>query len=99
MGKDWCRRQNGLLLLDCYLKPRARHDGVLGLHDGRLHLQVQAPPVDGKANAALCAMLAKAFGVSPSQCELRAGAHGRHKTVAIHNPACEPDWFRQLQTT
>lgn len=98
MGQHWYRRQDDSLLLNCYLKVRAKGDGVLGLHDGRLHLQVQAPPVDGKANTALCAMLAGAFGVSPAQCELRTGAYSRYKTVAVHNPAREPDWFRELQT-
>jgi uncharacterized protein len=97
MNTDWYRWQDDVLILNCYIKPRARNDEVLGLHDGRLHVQVQAPPVSGKANTALCAFLARSFGVSQSCSELRAGAGNRRKTVAIHKPAAEPAWFNALR--
>ena len=92
----WYRWQDDVLLLDCYLKPRARREGVLGLHDGRLHVQVKAAPVEGKANTALCHMMAAAFGTPKSRVTLRSGAGHRFKTVAIEQPGREPDWFGEL---
>lgn len=93
---SWYRWQDDVLLLDCYLKPRASRESVLGLHDGRLHVQVKAAPVDGKANTALCRFLAAAFGTPKNRVTLRSGAAHRCKTVAIQQPAREPDWFTEL---
>jgi uncharacterized protein (TIGR00251 family) len=44
-----------------------------------------APPVDGKANEALIALLAKEFGVPKSSIEIIKGQTGRNKTVRIEN--------------
>lgn len=96
MTRSWHRWQEEVLLLDCYLKPRARTDAVLGLHDDRLHVQVRTAPMDGQANAALCALLATAFALPKSRAELRIGAGCRHKTVALHEPRQQPDWFVRL---
>lgn len=93
---NWFHWQDNTLLLECYLKPRAKGDAVLGLHDGRLHVQVKAPPVDGKANTALCRFLAGAFGTSRKQAQLRKGETQRLKTVAINQPRSQPDWFVEL---
>lgn len=93
---DWFRWQDDVLLLDCYLKPKARAAGVIGLHDGRLHVQVKAPPVDGKANVALCDLLAGAFGIPRSRATLRSGDKRRHKTIALAQPARQPEWFTEL---
>lgn len=90
---SWYRWQDDVLLIDCYLKPRAREQGVLGLRDGRLHVQVKAAPVDGKANTALCHLMAAAFGTPKNRVTLRSGAGHRLKTIAIARPCREPDWF------
>lgn len=93
---SWYRWQDDVLLLECYLKPRAREEGVLGLRHGRLHVQVKAAPVDGKANTALCRFLATAFGTPASRVKLHSGTGHRYKTVAIEQPGREPDWFAGL---
>lgn len=49
-------------------------------------VRLQAPPVEGKANAALCRFLAESFGVSLSQVELLAGAQSRTKRLLIRSP-------------
>jgi len=43
--------------------------------------RVAAPPVDGKANAALCKLLAGAAGVPPSRVSVVRGHTARDKTV------------------
>ena len=45
------------------LQPRAKREEVVGERAGAIVIRVTAPPVDGKANAALCAFIAKAAGV------------------------------------
>lgn len=93
---DWFRWQDEVLLLDCYLKPGARETGVLGLRHGRLHVQVKAPPTEGKANTALCDWLAGAFDIPRRRASLRSGKTQRYKTVALEEPARKPDWFIEL---
>lgn len=95
----WYRWRDDRLLLDCRLKPRGRVNRVLGLRQGRLHIQVKAPPVDGKANAALCALLAAEFQLPRQRAELISGARSPDKTVALHQPADLPDWFTELSQT
>ena len=63
--------------------PNAKHTGADGLHDGALRVRLNAPPVDGKANAALIAFLAKACGVSKSAVELVSGDTCRAKRVRV----------------
>lgn len=96
MSSAWYRWQGDALLLDCCLKPRAKSNAVLGLHNGRLHVQVKAPPVDGKANAALCNFMAAAFGTPKKGALLHKGNNQRFKTIAIEQPRQQPDWFVEL---
>lgn len=70
------------------LTPKAAKEAVGELvtqPDGsaQLRVGVHAAPEDNKANAALCALLAEAFGVTKSQVMLVAGAKSRHKRVKI----------------
>ncbi|MBL9016141.1 MAG: DUF167 domain-containing protein [Myxococcales bacterium] len=65
------------------VQPRASRAKVGPEHDGRLKVAVTAPPVDGEANAAVIATLAKALGVGRSAVEIVAGATGRRKTVRV----------------
>ena len=56
---------------------------ALGSYGEALKVAVQAPPVDGKANAALEEALAEWLGLKRSQVELKAGASSRDKTFAV----------------
>lgn len=51
---------------------------------GRLVVRVAAAPVDGKANEAARAALAKLLGVPRSRVEIVRGAASRDKTVRVH---------------
>jgi uncharacterized protein (TIGR00251 family) len=46
-------------------------------------IRVTAPPVDGKANDALCRLLAKKAGVAPSKVTITRGHKGRDKTLRV----------------
>ena len=69
------------------LTPRASKDGIDGVkavgEDVYVQARVRAVPEDGKANAALLALLAKALGVAKSSLAISAGAASRLKTVHI----------------
>ena len=75
--------------LDVLLTPRASQNKILGEHDGRLKLSLTAPPVDGKANAALCKYLAKLCKVPASSVEILRGHTSREKTVLFSGTKLE----------
>jgi len=70
------------------LTPRGGRDAVEGWAPdaaGRPHLKVRvaAPPVDGQANAALVALIAKRLGVTRGQVRIASGEGGRLKILEI----------------
>jgi len=94
-GAAGCRRDGEDLVLTARVTPRAVRDRLV-VAEGMLQVRVTAPPVDGKANKALCRLLGKAFGVAPSRVTLEQGESGRIKRVRVHRPTREPDWLPQL---
>jgi uncharacterized protein len=65
------------------LQPRARRDEILGERNGAVVIRVTAPPVDGRANDALCRLIAKVAGVAPSRVEIVRGHASRDKVVRV----------------
>lgn len=65
------------------LTPRSAREGVVLREDGTLAVRVSAPPVDGRANAALERLVARTLGVPPSRVSVVRGARSREKTVRI----------------
>jgi uncharacterized protein YggU (UPF0235/DUF167 family) len=70
------------------LTPRGGRDAIDGWAvdgEGRPYLKVRvtAPPVEGAANAALLAFLAKSLGVPKSSLSIASGAGARLKLIEI----------------
>jgi uncharacterized protein len=65
------------------VKPNARTSHLEQLSDGTWVARVKAPPVEGKANEALLALIAERFGLRRSQVMLKSGATARLKLVQI----------------
>jgi uncharacterized protein (TIGR00251 family) len=65
------------------LKPRSRRNALVGERDGVLHVSVAAAPVEGKANAALCKLIAKRAGVGRTQVSIIRGERSREKVVRV----------------
>jgi hypothetical protein len=66
------------------LTPRAKgRAGLSGVKDGVLLARVAAPPVDGRANEALCRLLAQELGVPPSRVAVVRGQGAREKLVRV----------------
>ena len=79
----WARDGAGGAVLEVLVQPRASRTRVVGEHDGRLKIQLAAPPVDGEGNAALLEFLAHALHVKKADVALLAGETGRRKRVRV----------------
>ena len=66
-----------------HVQPRASRSEVVGLHGAALKVRLHAPPVDGAANDALVALLAKELGVPRRDVRILQGATSRAKVVEI----------------
>ena len=81
---DWLRETaDGSLLLALHIQPGAKQTGFAGLHGEAMKLRLAAPPVEGRANAALCAFLAEFCGVPKSAVTLVSGETSRAKRVRV----------------
>jgi len=65
------------------VQPRASRDEIAGERDGRLLVRLTAPPVDGRANEALCRLLAKRVGVARTRVTIVRGAGARDKVLRV----------------
>ena len=64
-------------------QPNAKRSEIAGLHGNELKVRLHAPPVDGKANAALIEFLCEALDVSKSEIEIVRGETSRSKQVLV----------------
>ena len=78
-----CRREGADLILDVRVQPRASRSEIAGLHGERLRIRLQAPPVDGKANAALVEFVAGLFAVPRARVTIEHGLTGRDKRLRL----------------
>jgi uncharacterized protein (TIGR00251 family) len=65
------------------LQPRAARDEIVGERAGALLVRLTAPPIEGRANEALCRLLARRLGVPPTRVTLLRGAKSRDKVIRI----------------
>ena len=89
--------RGGGVLLQLSVVPNAKRTEVDGLHDGVLRVSLAAPPIDGRANEALIAWLAKSLGLPKRDVEVLRGESSRRKQVAIavsHDVAAR--WLTEL---
>lgn len=68
--------------------PRSRQTKLAFVADV-LHAWVTAPPVEGAANDAVIALLAKALGVPRSRVTIVRGTTARHKRIAVAGLSAE----------
>lgn len=74
---------DGGVIIDVHVQPGGSRDEVVGRHGDALKVKVSAPPEGGRANAAVCRLLADAFDVSASSVEVMSGAKGRRKRIRL----------------
>ena len=71
------------MIFQVKVKPNSRASVLELRDDGTWVAQIKSPPVDGKANEELLALVAKHFGCRKSDVSIRSGASGRLKLVRI----------------
>jgi uncharacterized protein (TIGR00251 family) len=74
-----------MITIEILVQPRASREKIGPMHDGRVKVAVTAPPVDGEANAAVIALLARRLGIARGDIAVIAGASSRRKTLRIAN--------------
>jgi len=67
------------------VKPGSRREQLAEQADGSWIAHVKAPPVDGKANIALIALVAGHFGLRRAQVSILSGAGSRLKRVQLED--------------
>lgn len=80
---SWIRPVEGGVRVNVRVQPRASRDEVVGVMGDALKIRLQAPPLEGRANAALLRFLAKTLDVSRGSVTIEAGAKGRNKAVLV----------------
>jgi uncharacterized protein len=87
MSKDMLRKTADGVTLAVRAQPGAKKTAVVGVYgvgpEARLKIAVQAPPLEGRANAALIAFLAELFGLPKSSVELVSGELSRNKVFLL----------------
>lgn len=76
------RRSASGVTVDLRVQPRARRS-ALAIAAGTLKAEVTAPPEDGKANAAVIALLAEAWRLPKSSFDVIKGQAARAKTIRV----------------
>src|SRR5690606_24320859 len=71
------------VLVPVRVVPRAKRNEIESVVQGALRVRLNAPPVDGAANRALCLFLAEVFELPRRGVELVAGEKARQKTVRL----------------
>jgi len=84
MELDFLRGADGAVQLFIRAQPGAKRSAVVGTHAQRLRIAINAPPVDGKANAAIVQFLAELFDLSPRCVVVAAGGNSRDKRIDIN---------------
>jgi uncharacterized protein len=74
------------------LQPRAGANEIVGERGGVLLVRVTAPPVDGRANEALCRLIAKRLGVGVTRVWVVRGAAARDKVVRVQGIGTRELW-------
>lgn len=66
------------------VKPNSKGQSIEEQPDGSLKVHLKSPPVDGKANQELIALLAERFNVSKSKIRIKSGLSSKTKLVEIN---------------
>jgi hypothetical protein len=79
----WLAACNGGVVIEMHVQPGARHEGLVGEHDGRLKLALRSPALEGRANTALLRWLGDRLQMPQAALTLVRGAASRSKRVRV----------------
>jgi uncharacterized protein (TIGR00251 family) len=70
-------------LITVKVKPNAKRQEIRAEADGSWTVHLKSPPVDGKANQELIALLADQFAVPKAAVRIKSGSTSKHKRVEV----------------
>jgi uncharacterized protein len=86
----WCRKTEQGWLIAVHAQPGAKKTAAAGLHGEALKIRIAAQPLEGKANEALIAFIAKALGVPRRSVTCLKGETSREKLLLVTDAGAEP---------
>jgi len=89
-GTPWLARTHAGWTIEVHVQPGAKRTAVAGVHGERLKIRIAAPPIEGRANAAIVAFIAEQLGVPRAQVSVARGERSRDKLIAVAAPDCDP---------
>jgi uncharacterized protein (TIGR00251 family) len=87
----WYTFDDDDLILSLRIQPKASSNALAEIMGDARKLRITAPPVDGKANKHIIALLAKMCKVAKGDVTIESGELGRNKRVRIRTPRLLPD--------
>ncbi|MGB8437435.1 MAG: DUF167 domain-containing protein [Burkholderiales bacterium] len=90
-GASWLTRTPTGWTIAVHVQPGAKRTTFAGVQGERLKIRISAPPVEGRANAAVVAFVAEQLGVPRALVTVARGERSRDKLIAIAVPDCNPD--------
>jgi uncharacterized protein (TIGR00251 family) len=85
----WLRVGGGKITLTLHIQPGAKKSEIAGLYGDALKIRLAAPPVDGKANAALIRFVADRLGLANASVRLKSGQTSRRKVLEVDTPPAD----------
>ncbi len=82
---SYFEEKDGCIILNVRVVPRASKDAIQGMLGDALKVRIQAPPIEGKANAYLVKFLSKQWKIPRRDIEILSGETGRNKRLRISN--------------
>lgn len=87
----WYTFDNDDLILHLRIQPKASANGLAEIMGDARKLRITAPPVDGKANKHIIALLSKMCKVPKGDVVIESGELGRNKRIRIRSPQRLPE--------
>lgn len=81
--------KDGVVGFSVRVQPRSSREEIAGEYQNGLKIRLTAPPVDDRANEALCKMLAVRLKVPLSAVRIVSGGHSRTKRLEIRGVTAE----------
>src|SRR5579863_7067949 len=88
---------DGLVSFSVRVQPRASRDEIGGEWMGALKVRLTTPPINNRANEALCRLLSQRLNVPLAAVTIAAGARGRSKRLEIRGVT--PEQINKLVAT
>uniref|UniRef100_A0A8D8EV41 UPF0235 protein C15orf40 homolog n=1 Tax=Culex pipiens TaxID=7175 RepID=A0A8D8EV41_CULPI len=90
-GPVFVEPKSGNVLIKILAKPDSKFNGITGIEDEGVGVQIAAPPIDGEANTELVKYLAKLLDLRKSDVSLDRGSKSRQKTIVLEKGCRTPD--------